>query len=69
MTLLGFGREEVGAGLARTEDIVNGRAQHLVEVGLTQVPVQTFGKCCNSGCVGVGRGLVRTGTIERVGPT
>ena len=60
VTLLGFGREEVGAGLARTEDITNGRAQHVVEFGLAQVPGQTFGKCWNPGCVGVRRGLVRT---------
>ena len=63
VTLLGFGREEVGPGLARTEDIANGRAQHLVEFRLTQVPGQTFGKCWNSGCVGVRRGLVRTSRI------
>ena len=48
--LLGFGRDEVGAGLACTEDISNGRIQHLVEFGLTQVPGQTFGKSWDSGC-------------------
>ena len=32
--LLGFGRDEVGAGLACTEDFDNGRVQHLAEFGL-----------------------------------
>ena len=32
--LLGFGRDEVGAGLACTKDFDNGRVQHLAEFGL-----------------------------------
>jgi hypothetical protein len=45
VTLGGFGRGEVGAGLARVKDIADGRVQQFIEFRLTQVLGQTFGKC------------------------